>query len=169
MPELTLDSGLIILIAAFDLYLIVRFFQFRKQIVVRGAVPARLVALAILCAVVVWQASRGMFTSYTLAFNICTILGVTLIAVTPSGLSKEGILCNIMPTPWAKVFYYDIEPYSEKKVRLRAHLAASERNLIFPKDQRDLVEAHLHANHVMTFEAYKAARQGRGRNAPTGK
>ena len=84
-----------------------------------------------------------------------------VIAITPSGLSKDGILCNVMPTPWIKVFYYDIEPYSEKKVRLRAHLAASERNLVFPKEQQNLVEAHLHANHVMTFEAYKAARQGR--------
>lgn len=162
MPfDLTLDSGLIILIAAFDLYLVVRFFQFRKQLVVRGAVPARLVALVILCAVVVWQAGQGKFTSYIAAFNVCTILGVALIAVTPSGLSKEGILCNVMPTPWAKIFYYDIEPYSEKKIRLRAHLAASERSLIFDKDQQGLVEAHLQANDVMTFEAYKARRQGR--------
>ena len=162
MPfDLTLDSGLIILIAAFDLYLVARFFQFRKQLVVRGAVPARLVALVILCAVVVWQASQGKFTSYTAAFNVCTVLGVALIAVTPSGLSKEGILCNVMPTPWAKIFYYDIEPYSEKKIRLRAHLAASERNLVFSKDQQGLVEAHLRSNAVMTFAAYKAFRQSR--------
>lgn len=162
MPfDLTFDSGLIILIAAFDLFLLIRFFQFRRQIKVRGMVPGRLIMLGIVCAVVVIQACRGAFTQYTLAFNICTVLAVLLVAITPSGLSKEGIFCNVMPTPWSKIFYYDIEEYSEKKVRLRAHLAASERNLVFPKEQKDLVIAHLKSQKVLSFEEYKALRNSR--------
>ena len=48
MPfDLTFDSGLIILIAAFDLFLLIRFFQFRRQIKVRGMVPGRLIMLGI--------------------------------------------------------------------------------------------------------------------------
>ena len=79
MPfDLTFDSGLIILIAAFDLFLLIRFFQFRRQIKVRGMVPGRLIMLGIVCAVVVIQACRGAFTQYTLAFNICTVLAVLL-------------------------------------------------------------------------------------------
>ena len=66
MPfDLTFDSGLIILIAAFDLFLLIRFFQFRRQIKVRGMVPGRLIMLGIVCAVVVIQACRGAFTQYT--------------------------------------------------------------------------------------------------------
>ena len=129
MPfDLTFDSGLIILIAAFDLFLLIRFFQFRRQIKVQGMVPGRL---------------------------------IMLVAITPSGLSKEGIFCNVMPTPWSKIFYYDIEEYSEKKVRLRAHLAASERNLVFPKEQKELVIAHLKSQKVLSFEEYKALRNSR--------
>ena len=107
------------------------------------------------------RACRGAFTQYTLAFNICTVLAVLLVAITPSGLSKEGIFCNVMPTPWSKIFYYDIEEYSEKKVRLRAHLAASERNLVFPKEQKELVIAHLKSQKVLSFEEYKALRNSR--------
>ena len=90
-----------------------------------------------------------------------TVLAVLLVAITPSGLSKEGIFCNVMPTPWSKIFYYDIEEYSEKKVRLRAHLAASERNLVFPKEQKELVIAHLKSQKVLSFEEYKALRNSR--------
>ena len=68
---------------------------------------------------------------------------------------------TIVDTPWSKIFYYDIEEYSEKKVRLRAHLAASERNLVFPKEQKELVIAHLKSQKVLSFEEYKALRNSR--------
>ena len=65
MPfPLDFDSGLVILMAAFDIYLIIRFFQFRKQIIVRGTVPARLIMLVIICIVFCVQAYRGAFTRY---------------------------------------------------------------------------------------------------------
>ena len=100
MPfDLTFDSGLIILIAAFDLFLLIRFFQFRRQIKVRGMVPGRLIMLGIVCAVVVIQACRGAFTQYTLAFNICAVLAVLLVAITPFRPFQRGDLlqCDAHP------------------------------------------------------------------------
>ena len=92
MPfDLTFDSGLIILIAAFDLFLLIRFFQFRRQIKVRGMVPGRLIMLGIVCAVVVIQACRGAFTQYTLAFNICTVLAVLLVTEARHRLRSKAI------------------------------------------------------------------------------
>lgn len=169
MPfELNLDSGLIIIMAAFDLYLITRFFQFRKQLLVRGTVPSRLFMLIIICGVVVVQACRGMFTQYTLAFNLVVVLAVALIAVTPSGISKDGMLSGVLPTVWSKMYYFEFEPYSDKKVRLRAHLATTERSLLFDKEKQPQVEAHLLANNVMTFakykELYKAKQQSKGKD-----
>ena len=94
MPfDLTFDSGLIILIAAFDLFLLIRFFQFRRQIKVRGMVPGRLIMLGIVCAVVVIQACRGAFTQYTLAFNICTAVSYTHLKcryTPPAPVSHKG-------------------------------------------------------------------------------
>ena len=168
MPfPLDFDSGLVILMAAFDIYLIIRFFQFRKQIIVRGTVPARLIMLVIICIVFCVQAYRGAFTRYAWAFNITVILAVLLIAVTPCGLSKEGTLSGVFPTLWSKIYYYEFEPYSEKKIRLRAHLATSERNLIFDKDKQAQAEAHLIANNVLSFAKYKELSKARreGRNS----
>ena len=159
MPfPLDFDSGLVILMAAFDIYLIIRFFQFRKQIIVM---------LVIICIVFCVQAYRGAFTRYAWAFNITVILAVLLIAVTPCGLSKEGILSGVFPTLWSKIYYYEFEPYSEKKNRLRAHLATSERNLIFDKDKQAQAEAHLIANNVLSFAKYKELSKARreGRNS----
>lgn len=166
MPfDLTFDSGLVILMAAFDIYLIVRFFQFRKQVIVRGTVPSRLIMLALICVVFCVQAYRGAFTQYAMAFNVCVILAVLLIAVTPCGISKDGLLSGVFPTVWSKVYYYEFEEYSDKKVRLRAHLATTERNLLFDKDKQPQAEAHLIANNVLTFakykELYKAKKQGK--------
>lgn len=168
MPfDLTFDSGLVILMAAFDIYLLVRFFQFRKQVIVRGTVPARLIMLALICVVFCVQAYRGAFTKYAMAFNVCVILAVLLIAVTPSGISKDGILSGVFPTIWSKIYYYEFEAYSNKKIRLRAHLATTERNLLFDKDKQAQVEAHMLANNVLTFtkykELYKAKQQAKGK------
>lgn len=154
MP-LDFDSALIILIAGFDIFLIARFFINQKQVIVRGAVPSRSIMLIIVCAILVFQGFRGAFTKYTLAFNIATVLAIFLLWIAKTGLSAEGICSGVMPTPWSKIYYYEIEKYSETKVRLRAHLATTERNLIFDNDKQDEVEARVIAGGVLSFAQYK--------------
>lgn len=153
--QLDFDSGLIILIAAFDIFLIYRFFTNYKQTIMRGLVPSRAIMLIMVCVLVAVQTFRNAFTKYTLAFNIAVIFAIFLIWITRTGISKEGLLAGIMPTPWSKIYYYEIEPYSATKVRLRAHLASTERNLVFLNEQRDEVEAHLIAGGVLSFKQYK--------------
>lgn len=153
--QLDFDSGLIILIAAFDIYLIYRLITNYKQTIMRGLVPSRAIMLVIVCALVAVQTFRNAFTKYTLAFNIAVIVAIFLIWITRTGISKDGLLAGVMPTPWNKIYFYEIEPYSATKIRLRAHLAASERNLVFLNDQRDEVEAHLIGGGVLSFAQYK--------------
>ncbi|WP_458863124.1 DUF5673 domain-containing protein [Acidaminobacterium chupaoyuni] len=159
--QFDIDTLLVFGMGIFDLWLIFRFFANRKEIEVRGVVPSRLLAVILISALFIWQTWQGNFTRFRLVFCALILFAVVMIWATPCGLSKKGVLSGIFPTPWEKLYYYDFEPYSEGKVRLRAHLSTTERNLIFPEDQRAKAEAFLVAGKVLSFAQYKELKRQR--------
>lgn len=157
------DGALIILIAAFDIFLVYRLFINQKQVIIKGSVPSRFVMLLVLCVIMVVATMRGSITKYTLAFNIAAILAVLLLSLGKTGIAKDGLRWGFLPTLWSKIYYYEIEQYSDTKIRLRAHLATSERNLLFNKDQIETVEAHMIAGGILSFAQFKELKKKKGK------